>query len=250
MKILTVISRLLEYPDPLLWDNRDLLLEAIRQQQDLVPRNMEALLRFVRDLTSRDVMDAQDDYGALFDRGRSLSLLLFEHVHGDSRDRGQAMVDLMGLYEKSGFAINVRELPDHIPLFLEFLATRTISEVLEWMGDAGHILVLLSVRLKQRESPYAVLFDALLEVGQIQQDTQALQETVKAEPRDDTQEAIDKVWEEEATLFGGSDVSGGCPSNRPSGPSATQPVASDTLVAVKWVEGQQAAEQRISTRQV
>ncbi len=245
MQILTVISRLLDYPDPLLWDNRDLLVETIRQQQDLVPRNKDALIRFVQELTAQDLLDAQETYSLLFDRGRSLSLLLFEHVHGESRDRGQAMVDLMALYEKHGFAIAVRELPDFIPLFLEFLATRSPAEVHEWLGDAGHILALLSARLKERASPYAVLFDAVLEVGQIEEDTEALQQTVKAETRDDTPEAIDKVWEEEATMFGGSDVSGGCPSNRP---SASQSIAPDTLAAVKWVEGQQAAERRIATR--
>lgn len=247
MQILTVISRLLDYPDPLLWDNRELLLDTIRRQQDLIPRNREALLRFVQDLTAQNLMDAQEQYSALFDRGRSLSLLLFEHVHGDSRDRGQAMVDLMGLYEKNGFAIAVRELPDFIPLFLEFLGTRSRNEVKEWLGDAGHILALLSARLQERESPYAVLFDVLLEVGGIQQDAQSLQETVKAEPRDDTADAIDKVWEEEATLFAGSDMNGGCPSNRPQRPSASQSVSTDALAAVKWVEGQAAAP-RTATR--
>lgn len=246
MQILKVISRLLDHPDPVLWENRDALLEIILQQQELIPRSKDALMQFVRDLTAQDVLDAQENYSALFDRGRSLSLLLFEHVHGDSRDRGQAMVDLMGLYEKNGFTIAVRELPDFIPLFLEYLSTRPASEIHEWLGDAGHILALLAVRLKERESPYAALFDVLLEVGQIQADTQSLHETVKAEQRDDTPEAIDKVWEEEAQLFGGSDVSGGCPSNRP---SSTQTVAPDHQGAVKWVEGKsQAAEQRIATR--
>src|SRR5690606_22756321 len=78
-----------------------------------------------------DLVDVQARYSELFDKGRALSLLLFEHVHGESRDRGQAMVDLMAQYEAAGFAIGVRELPDYIPLYLEFLATREDLEARE-----------------------------------------------------------------------------------------------------------------------
>lgn len=242
MQILKIVSRLLDHPDPVLWENRDALLEAIAQQPDLVSPTRDALLQFADELTARDLMDAQEDYTALFDRGRAMSLLLFEHVHGESRDRGQAMVDLMGLYEKNGFSIAVRELPDYIPLFLEYLSTRPAMEIHEWLGDAGHILALIGARLKERQSPYAVLFDVLLEVGQVQSDVGALSNKVKAEQRDDTPEAMDKVWEEEAQQFGGSDVSGGCPSTR----SAPQATAANAAAAVKWVDGTSAAAQRIA----
>lgn len=77
---------------------------------------------FLRDLLARDLLDAQADYSQLFDRGRATSLLLFEHVHGESRDRGQAMVDLMAQYEQHGLQLDSRELPDHLPLYLEYLA--------------------------------------------------------------------------------------------------------------------------------
>lgn len=228
MRILTLISRLLDYPDPLLWHHRNDLIAEIRLARSSLPRTGDTLIAFVKTLTDRNPMDAQEDYTALFDRGRSLSLLLFEHVHGDSRDRGQAMVDLMDLYQRHGFSIAVRELPDYIPLFLEFLATRPLSDIQEWLGDAGHILALLATRLRERQSPYAVLFDALLEIGQVQTDTSKLQATVQAEVRDDTPAAMDKLWEEEATTFGGGQA-GGC--------NTQQPLPADSLAAVKWVEG-------------
>ncbi|MEB0183005.1 nitrate reductase molybdenum cofactor assembly chaperone, partial [Pseudomonas sp. CCC3.2] len=85
----------------------------------------------------------------------SLSLLLFEHVHGESRDRGQAMVDMMAQYEAAGFAIGVKELPDYIPLYLEFLSTREDIEAREGLADVSHLLALLAARLEERESAYA-----------------------------------------------------------------------------------------------
>ena len=239
MRILTVVSRLLDYPGPELWHYRNELIGEIRQARRQLPQTADALVRFVRELTARDPMDAQEDYCALFDRGRSLSLLLFEHVHGDSRDRGQAMVDLMDLYNRSGFAITVRELPDYIPLFLEFLATRPLSDIQEWLGDAGHILALLATRLHERQNPYAVLFDTLLEIGQVQTDTSKLQATVQAEVRDDTPAAMDKLWEEEATTFGGGQA-GGC--------NAQQPLPADSLAAVKWVDGARSSHTQVATR--
>ncbi len=239
MRILTVVSRLLDYPGPELWHYRNELIGEIRQARRELPQTADALMRFVRELTARDPMDAQEDYCALFDRGRSLSLLLFEHVHGDSRDRGQAMVDLMDLYNRSGFAITVRELPDYIPLFLEFLASRSRDEIQEWLGDAGHILALLATRLHERQSPYAVLFDVLLEIGHVQADASALRDTVKAEARDDTPDAIDKLWEEEATRFGGQQ-SGGC--------GTQKPLPTDSQAAVKWVDGSRMAHSQVATR--
>ena len=62
---------------------------------------------------------------------RRLSLHLFEHVHGESRDRGQAMVDLKAMYENAGLFVT-RELPDYVPLLLEFLSTQPRPEANCW----------------------------------------------------------------------------------------------------------------------
>lgn len=111
-----------------------------------------------------DPLDAQAQYSELFDRGRATSLLLFEHVHGESRDRGQAMVDLLAQYEQHGLQLNSRELPDHLPLYLS-TAQLPQSEAVEGLKDIAPILALLSARLQQRESRYAVLFDLLLKLA-------------------------------------------------------------------------------------
>ncbi|WP_246589747.1 nitrate reductase molybdenum cofactor assembly chaperone [Marinobacterium ramblicola] len=200
---LSVISALLGYPETELVDARQVLIDEVRADAALPEAMRDKLVVFIDRLCKTELLDAQESYVALFDRGRSLSLLLFEHVHGESRDRGQAMVDLMAIYEREGFQINVRELPDYLPLFLEFLAQRPESEARKWLADVGHILVLLEERLRQRDSGYAVLFESLLALAgiEIEQKREELREKVAAEARDDTPEALDQVWEEEMVRF-------------------------------------------------
>lgn len=140
-------------------------------------------------------------YSELFDRGRATSLLLFEHVHGESRDRGQAMVDLLAQYEQHGLQLNSRELPDHLPLYLEYLSQLPQSEAVEGLKDIAPILALLSARLQQRESRYAVMFDLLLKLANTAIDSDKVAEKIADEARDDTPQALDAVWEEEQVKF-------------------------------------------------
>ena len=231
MLILKVISRLLDYPDVQLQQNITDLKTIIQQAREISPAVRSALVALVEDIYGGDLMDAQETYTGLFDRGRALSLLLFEHVHGESRDRGQAMVDLMALYERRGFAINVRELPDYIPLYLEYLAQRPALEAREGIADVAHILGLLSARLRERRSPYAAAFDALLLIGGASVDLEHLREKVAREERDDTAAALDKVWEEEAISFGAGNTPGdACPSRQPS------PAPSAQTAPLHWVD--------------
>ena len=142
MRILKVISLLLDYPSETLVAGRDELEQAIIQAREISPRQRGALFELLELICNNDLMDGQEHYGALFGRGRSLSLLLFEHVHGESRDRGQAMVDMLAQYEDAGFAIGVKELPDYIPLYLEYLSTREDLEALDkiWEEEAVDFL--------------------------------------------------------------------------------------------------------------
>lgn len=201
MKSLTVIARLMDYPSAELMDARWEMINFVREEKSLSPEVQESLVAFIDQLCTTDLMDAQEAYVATFDRGRAMSLLLFEHVHGESRDRGQAMVDLMAEYEKAGLHLDARELPDYLPLFLEFLSTRETPEIVQWLQSIAHILALLAERLQQRDSGYASLFDALLGISDTQVDRQELAEKVATEERDDTPEALDKVWEEEMVQF-------------------------------------------------
>lgn len=114
---LVIVSRLLEYPDAALAQHQQELFDALASSENTDKEDAQTLGVFLRDLLARDLLDAQADYSQLFDRGRATSLLLFEHVHGESRDRGQAMVDLMAQYEQHGLMLDSRELPDHLPLY-------------------------------------------------------------------------------------------------------------------------------------
>ncbi len=173
--------------------------------------------KFVRDLTplvfqlSRDdLYEAQARYVDLFDRTRSLSLQLYEHVHGESRDRGQAMVELLKLYSAHGLELTAKELPDHLPVFLEFLSTQPESEAAALLGQAAHVLEALRERLIKRQSIYARVFDVLVALVDTDRDPVAVQALLQ-EPEDDPDdlEALDKAWAEEQVIFGPDKV--GCP---------------------------------------
>ncbi len=201
MRSLKVISLLLDYPSDELFEIQQELIEEIRTDAALPEGQRAPLIEFIDQLCTTDLLDAQDNYVGLFDRGRSLSLLLFEHVHGESRDRGQAMVDLMAVYEDNGFRIDAKELPDYIPLFLEYLSKRPMEEVQQWLADVSHILALLETRLNQRNSHYAALCTALIEISGVEVERKELVAKVATEAADDTPEALDKVWEEEMVRF-------------------------------------------------
>ncbi len=173
-----------------------------------------ALRPLVEELGGHDIYDLQETYVALFDRSRTLSLNLFEHVHGESRDRGGAMVSLVEMYRDAGFEPATSELPDHLPVLLEFLSTRPFAEAQETLADAAHILEALNARLCRRESPYGAVFAALLQLSGAQADEKAVAELLE-EPDSDPEdlEALDKIWEESEVRFG-PDPNAGCPATR------------------------------------
>ena len=224
MKLLKLISVLLDYPEDDLWAYGDELRDAI-DDPALSAARRRALRGFVDELLATDVLEAQERWLGLFDRGRAMSLLLFEHIHGESRDRGQAMVDLLATYRKAGFALGAKQLPDYLPVVLEYLSLRPVAEVRDWLSHVAHILELLAARAQDRQSPYAVLLEALVEVAKGRVDLDLLRRRVATEERDDTPEAMDKVWEEEAIRFGVEAPSEDCnpPTRLPSGAKRNEP---------------------------
>lgn len=224
MKALKLIGVLLDYPAETLWQHREELLAASGDEALPAVRHGE-LADFVAGLLDLDPMQAQERWLGLFDRGRSMSLLLFEHIHGESRDRGQAMVDLIETYRTNGFELASKELPDYLPLVLEYLSRRPGDEIRDWLHHTGHILELLAARAAERESPYALLFEMLVEIGRGKVDLAPMRQRVASEPRDDTAEAMDQVWEEEAVRFGNDAPSEDCapPRRLPSGVQIAEP---------------------------
>lgn len=194
MQILKVIGLLMEYPDEFLWECRDDALALVHNEAPM-------LSNFSMDLLNAPLLDKQAQWCEVFDRGRATSLLLFEHVHAESRDRGQAMVDLLAQYEQVGLQLNCRELPDHLPLYLEYLSVLPEAEAKEGLQNVAPILALLGGRLKQRETPWYHLFDALLALAGSPLSSDSVTKQVSSETRDDTSQALDAVWEEEQVKF-------------------------------------------------
>ena len=201
MKTLRLLSALVDYPREGFAAHAAELRDALAGAE-VSPARRAQLGILLERLVGQDLLASQEAWLGLFDRGRAMSLLLFEHIHGESRDRGQAMVDLVETYRKHGFEIAVRELPDYLPLVLEFLSTRPTGEIHDWLGHISHILELLAARAHERGSDYAAVFEVLVEIARGEVDLDVMLKRVATEPRDDTPEAMDKVWEEEAVRFG------------------------------------------------
>lgn len=201
MNSLRLTGLLLDYPSEELWQHQPELLEAVAESPELTQEQRLDLGLYITAFCKQDLLDAQSAYTGLFDRGRATSLLLFEHVHGESRDRGQAMVDLMGQYREAGLEIDSRELPDYLPLYLEYLTTRDENQAREGLRDIAPILALLSARMQERDSHYAELFDLLLALSGSDIATETVREGIRQEARDDTPAALDAVWEEEQIKF-------------------------------------------------
>ncbi len=224
MSVLKLVGVLLDYPQDELWENGDELLTAANAAILSSARRTQ-LAGFVRQLLDTDPLTAQDTWLCTFDRGRSMSLLLFEHIHGESRDRGQAMVDLIEAYRKHGFELSAKELPDYLPLVLEYLSLQPEEEVRDWLNHVSHIVAMLAARAGERDSPYQVLFEVLMDLAGSKPDLGALRQIASKEPRDDTAEAMDKLWEEEAVRFGADAPGDDCsPPGRKPRPSAAEQV--------------------------
>jgi nitrate reductase delta subunit len=202
MKIFKILSALLTYPTADLLEAMDEIGAAVDGEKLLPAHERRGLRDLVDNLRGRDLYDLQENYVLLFDRTRSLSLHLFEHVHGESRDRGQAMVDLLALYEAKGLTGASAELPDFTPLFLEFLSTLEPAEALALLGEPVHVFVALAERLHKRGSLYEAAFRALVALAQAQPDG-ALLALLRQEPdpAPDDLEALDAAYEDEAVDF-------------------------------------------------
>lgn len=213
-RTLKALSLLLGYPTAELQAAMAEIGGVLAAETRLTSAARRALRPLVDHLAAGDLYDLQERYVALFDRSRSLSLNLFEHVHGESRDRGGAMVDLLETYRAGGFEPVTTELPDHLPVLLEFLATQPPQAAREILADAAHILQALAERLTRRESPYAAVFAALVQLAGVRPDAGAVAELM-AEPETDPGdlEALDAVWEEAEVRFG-PDPNAGCPISR------------------------------------
>ena len=213
-RTLKALSLILSYPTRELQAAMPEIGGVLAAERRLTSALRHDIRPLVDALSTRDIYDLEEQYVMLFDRSRTLSLNLFEHVHGESRDRGGAMVSLVETYRAGGFEPATSELPDHLPVLLEFLSTLPFVESQETLADAAHIFEALEARLSRRESPYAAAFAALLQLSGVRADREAVAELLdQPEIAPDDLEALDAVWEESEVRFG-PDPNAGCPVSR------------------------------------
>ncbi|MDR5740842.1 MULTISPECIES: nitrate reductase molybdenum cofactor assembly chaperone [unclassified Caballeronia] len=164
MSLYPMLSALLDYPEHALID----ALPEIEGALAAWPRAQADLSPLVDALKSRSLIESQETYVATFDRTPSHSLHMFEHVHGESRDRGPAMVDLLDEYRALGFEVTSNELPDYVPLFLEVLGLIDPAKAQSLLDDAIHVLNAIGERLAKNESPYAGAFHVLRDLASVE----------------------------------------------------------------------------------
>jgi len=200
MKAYLALSALLSYPESDLIEALPEISAAL-EDEAMLPRGVRReIAAFVAELANGDPYDLQERYVSLFDRSRALSLHLFEHVHGESRDRGQAMVDLLATYAKRGVRVIDSELPDYLPAFLEFLSLASPDEAKGLLGETADILRGVGDRLAARGSRYSAVFAALLAIAGEPGLTKKLAEE---SPRSEELTALDRVWKDPEVSFGG-----------------------------------------------
>ncbi len=204
------LSALLSYPSADLKAAADDIRDVLYKEALAPTWALRQLDRLIDDLKTLDLLELQERYVFLFDRTRSLSLHLFEHVHGESRDRGQAMVDLKALYAEGGLDASSVELPDFLPLFLEYLSTRPADEARTLLAEPLSVIAALKERLAKRKTPYAAVLRVLEAMAGRAPAQSELDELRKA-PDDDPNdlEALDAAWEDEPVTFGPDEE--GCP---------------------------------------
>lgn len=202
-RTLKALSALLTYPTAELVQAAGEISEALDKDRRLPASVRDQLHRLLNEMATGDLYDLQERYVLLFDRTRSLSLHLFEHVHGESRDRGQAMIDLKSQYEAAGLYMDVSELPDFLPLFLEYVATRPAVEASESLGQPAHIFAAMAERLRKRRSPYEAVFRALVAIAAAKPTEEEVSALLSLpDPDADDLAALDAAWEDEPVNFG------------------------------------------------
>ncbi|RVT50533.1 nitrate reductase molybdenum cofactor assembly chaperone [Rubrivivax albus] len=204
---LRVLAHLLSYPAASLRDHMAEMTAALQRERALGADRLEELSALMQHLRGARAMDVEAHYVETFDRGRGTALHLFEHVHGDSRDRGPAMIDLLKTYEQAGLYLAPGELPDHLAVVLEYASTQPPAQARAFLRELTHILQAIFSALLRRESPYASVLAAVLELAG--EKAQAVK--IPDEP------TLDESWEEPAAF-------GGCSTQGQASPGQPQPI--------------------------
>jgi nitrate reductase delta subunit len=199
------LSALLSYPRPELKAETGAAAHILRSEGILTGSHLEKVCQFLARIVVTPQLEAESSWIDAFDRGRSTSLYLFEHIHGESRDRGQAMVRLLARYRAHGLELQSVELPDFLPLFLEFLSTCRQDEATKYLSEVGDIVARIGQRLRKRGAPHACLLEAIASL--VSGNTHDEASEASQEDRDDSPAALDAAWEESPVTFDSTTLS-------------------------------------------
>ncbi len=203
MKTFKILGLLLTYPEGSLYQAAEEITALLHEERVLPKKSIKRIESFLINQKGKDLLEVQEDYVETFDRGRAHCLHLFEHIHGESRDRGQAMVDLGDAYASKGLYINSHELPDYLPLFMEYLSHCPFEEASGLLGEAIDVIAMIGAKLRKRRSPYAEVFAGIEALSAVKPNQVKIEEALEQAPKDpETLEELDKEWKE-AEAFSG-----------------------------------------------
>ncbi len=197
LKTYRILSLLMTYPNAEIYSFLPQVKASVKEENLLDHEIIAGIDTFVDFFTRESVTFWQEFYVQLFDYSRSVSLYLFEHVHGDSKDRGQAMVDLIDLYKENGLQINRSELPDFLPVFLEFLALQTSVKASEYLTEIIDIVGFIHRKLEEKDNPYQYLLAAIISLSAKQPAEARIQQMAS----NMTEISIDEAYEEKPVTF-------------------------------------------------
>jgi len=201
---LRALAHLLRYPDATLRAHLGELRAALHAEGALSAARLAEIDALVERLERSPALRSEAEYVEIFDRSRRTALHLFEHVHGDSRDRGQAMIDLAQTYERAGLVMAEGELPDHLPVVLEFASTQPPAQSRDFLRETAPSARAIFSALLERRSPYASVLAAVLDLAGEKA------EKVVLPPEPD----IDETWAE-PEAFGGCSTAGQARADQP-----------------------------------
>jgi len=208
LKTYRILSLLLTYPNEEIYNFLPQVNSSLREENLMNSDSITGIDSFINFFNQKPLAFWQEHYVQLFDYSRSASLYLFEHVHGDSKDRGQAMVDLIDLYTENGLHINQPELPDYLPVFLEFLALQTQSQAVDYLSEIIDIVGFIHRKLEEKDNPYKYLLSAAIQLSKRKPTEARIDKMFSQMP----EISIDEAYEEAPVTFGSENSCVNCKS--------------------------------------
>jgi nitrate reductase delta subunit len=203
MKTFKLLGLLLTYPEGTVYSESNELLQTLRSEALLPEKFIKKVETFLTTQKAQNLMTVQEDYVETFDRGRAHCLHLFEHIHGESRDRGQAMIDLSETYAAKDLYIDNNELPDYLPLFMEYLSRCEFQDATKLLGEAIDVIATIGAKLKKHKSPYADILTSIEVLSTVKADAEKIKTALREAHKDpETLEELDKQWKEAEAFTG------------------------------------------------